>query len=302
MRIKMSLLVLEDVVKRFSRIVAVDGLSVQIPQGSIYGFLGPNGAGKTTTIRMIMNIIHPDSGRITVFGQEHAESLKERIGYLPEERGLYKKMRVKDILRYFGQLKGVPRAHVKASVSNWLEKVELTKWADSKVEELSRGMQQKIQFVAAIVHSPDLIILDEPFAGLDPVNTDLLKKAILGLRDEGKTVVFSTHVMEQAEKLCDSILLIDKGKKVLDGPLNEIKDSYKSNSVIVEYKGDGDSIAGLDQVESVAGSDGRIEISLSEGAEVQALLRAMLDKVEIERFEVKRPSLEEIFIRSVKEQ
>lgn len=296
----MSILSLENVTKQFGHLVAVDDLSVEIPAGCIYGFLGPNGAGKTTTIRMMMNIIYPDSGRISIFGQEYTGEMRERIGYLPEERGLYRKMRVKDILHYFGQLKGMAKKRLRTSVDDWLQKMELTGWANSKVEELSRGMQQKIQFIATVIHDPDLIILDEPFAGLDPVNADLLKTIIIELRSAGKTVVFSTHVMEQAEKLCDAIFLINKGRKILDGGLDEIKDRYRSNSVIVEYKGDGAFIAKLDQVKSVTGSDSRIEIALNDGARSRDLLKALVDRVDIERFEVKRSSLDEIFIELVK--
>ena len=213
----MDALELDSVCKSFGDLRAVDSLSVRVPSGSIYGLLGPNGAGKTTTLRMITNIIRPDSGRIQVLGEPSGGAVKDRIGYMPEERGLYRKMTAARMLAYFGSIKGVASGELAGRVRQWLKRVDLSDWADRKVEELSRGMHQKLQFALTCMSGPDLLILDEPFSGLDPVNLDVLKGIILQMRDEGTTVIFSTHVMHEAERLCDYILLINKGRSVLDG-------------------------------------------------------------------------------------
>jgi ABC-2 type transport system ATP-binding protein len=230
----MDAAVLSDVCKSFGEIHAVHDLSVKVPVGSIYGFLGPNGAGKTTTLRMIMNIIRPDSGWLSLLAGRSVEQAKNRIGYMPEERGLYRKMTVRKVLTYFGAIKGVTAAELARRVPEWLERVDLAEWADKKVEELSRGMHQKLQFVVTVINDPELLILDEPFSGLDPLNTDLLKSIILEMRQEGKTVIFSTHVMHEAEKLCDSILLINKGKVILDDRLAQIQLQQRSHAVSVD--------------------------------------------------------------------
>ncbi|MDH5405762.1 MAG: ATP-binding cassette domain-containing protein, partial [Candidatus Aminicenantes bacterium] len=235
----MGTLVVKEATKRFDKLVAVNRLSLEVPQGSMYGLLGPNGAGKTTTIRMIMNIIYPDEGDISIFGQHISEQVKDRIGYLPEERGLYTKMKVSELLLFFAEIKGVPKAEAKKRVGYWLERLELADRTDRKVEELSKGMQQKVQFISTVLHDPDLIIFDEPFMGLDPINTDQLKGIIVELKKRGKTIVLSTHLMEEVERLCEHICLINKGEKVLDGRLSEIKKRYGKNTVVLEFEGDG---------------------------------------------------------------
>lgn len=292
-------IVLEEVGKAFGSVRAVNGLSARIPAGTIYGFLGPNGAGKTTTIRMIMNIVYPDSGRIEILGEDSVEQRRGQIGYMPEERGLYRKMKVRSLLSYLGSIKGMKRAELGREIPKWLDTVGLSEWADKKVEELSRGMQQKLQFVATVINDPDLLILDEPFSGLDPVNLDLLKGILLRMRDVGKTVVFSTHVMEQAEKLCDFILLINKGKKIIDGTLEQIQSSYKSDAVTTELEGDTSFIADLPVVKSITRTGKRLEISLREKSDAQELLKALVGRVRVQVFEVKRPSLHEIFVHLV---
>ncbi len=295
----MDALVLENVSKSFGDVRAVDKLSVQVPAGSVYGFLGPNGAGKTTTIRMIMNIIRPDKGLIKIFDDGATTQNKARIGYMPEERGLYRKMKVGKVLAFFGAIKGLSASELNFRVPQWLQQVDLTGWANKKVEELSRGMHQKLQFAVTAINNPDLMILDEPFSGLDPVNQDLLKDIICRMRDEGKTILFSTHVMHEAERLCDFILLINKGKAVLDGRLDDIRSRYKSGAVSVELEGDTSFIRALPMVKTAETQGRRIEISLSEKADTQDLLKALVGRVRIKAFEVKIPSLHEIFVRLV---
>ncbi|MFQ6036021.1 MAG: ABC transporter ATP-binding protein [Sedimentisphaerales bacterium] len=295
----MDAIVVEQVCKSFGEVRAVDELSVRVPAGSIYGFLGPNGAGKTTTIRMIMNIIRPDSGHITILRDGETAQAKGRIGYMPEERGLYRKMRVSKVLAYFGAIKGLKARELSQHVPQWLERVGLVDWSDKKVEELSRGMHQKLQFAVTVINEPDLVILDEPFSGLDPVNQDLLKDIICQMRNDGKTVVLSTHVMHEAEQLCDFILLINKGKPVLDGRLDEIRARHKSGAVSVELEGDTSFVKTLPMVVGTESQGRRMEISLSEKADPQDLLKALVGRVRVQAFEVKVPSLHEIFVSLV---
>jgi len=295
----MNAILLEDVCKSFGDVHAVNNLNVNVPAGSIYGFLGPNGAGKTTTIRMIMNIIRPDSGRICIFGDHSTEQVKTRIGYMPEERGLYRKMKVAKVLSFFGAIKGCNARDLARQVPQWLERVELVDWADKKVEELSRGMHQKLQFAVTVINEPDLVILDEPFSGLDPINQDLLKDIILQMREAGKTIVFSTHVMHEAERLCDFILLINKGKPILDGRLDEIRSGYRSHTIAVELEGDTSFIKTLPMVRQTESQGRRMEISLSAAADPQDLLKELVGRVKVKAFEVKTPSLHEIFVRLV---
>jgi len=292
-------IVLQEISKAFGDLRAVDTLSARIPVGSIYGFLGPNGAGKTTTIRMIMNIIYPDSGRIEILGKNSVEQAREKIGYMPEERGLYRKMKIRSLLSYLGALKGMRRGALAREIPKWLDTVGLKEWTDRKVEDLSRGMQQKLQFVVTVINDPELLILDEPFSGLDPVNLELLKEILLHMREAGKTVIFSTHVMEQAEKLCDFILLINKGKKVVDGTLDQIQSRYKSDVVTAEVEGDTSFINDLPLVKSVTRTGKRLEISLRENSDTQELLKSLVGRVRVRAFEVKVPSLHEIFIHLV---
>ncbi|MFC1736769.1 ABC transporter ATP-binding protein [Candidatus Hydrogenedentota bacterium] len=292
----MDALVIEEVDKTFGATRAVDKLSAKVPPGSIYGFLGPNGAGKTTTIRMIMDIIRPDSGRISLFGVPSTNGCRERVGYMPEERGLYRKMTVNNFLAYIGRLKGMSRGDVNRAAPHWLEKVGLSDWSGKRVEELSRGMQQKIQFVTTVINDPDLLILDEPFSGLDPVNLDLLKSVMLEMRDDGKTVLFSTHMMDHAERLCDFIMLINDGRKVIDGPLDSIREGYASDSVLLETDSDTAFVGELPIVTSVSGRGKTLEIVLKDGADPQELLKILVDRVRVKRFETKVPTLHEIFV------
>ena len=292
----MDAVAINDVCKSFGEVRAVNNLDVKVPAGSIYGFLGPNGAGKTTTIRMIMDILRPDSGQIALFGDHSVERAKSRIGYMPEERGLYRKMTVRKVLTYFGAIKGVTAAELTRRVPQWLERLDLAEWADKKVEELSRGMHQKLQFAVTAINEPELLILDEPFSGLDPINTDLLKSIILEMRDEGKTVIFSTHVMHEAEKLCDSILLINKGRAILDDRLENVRAQKSSHAVCVELEGDTDFVSGLANVTKVESEGNRLEITLQESADSQELLRSLMERTRVQAFELKVPSLHEIFV------
>lgn len=295
----MDAISLQNVCKSFGKVEAVHDLSLRVPAGSIYGFLGPNGAGKTTTIRMIMNIIRPDSGRIQVLGDGTVAQAKTRIGYMPEERGLYRKMQVGKVLAYFGAIKGLGPRQLADRVPRWLQQMGLANWRNKKVEELSRGMHQKLQFAVTVINDPDLVILDEPFSGLDPVNQDLLKDIIIRMRDEGKTVVFSTHVMHEAERLCDFILLINRGRLVLDGRLDEIRSRHESHAVCAELEGDTGFIEALSTVTAVKAEGKRLEIVLAADADPQQLLRVLVKKTRVRAFEVKMPSLHEIFVRLV---
>ena len=295
----MNTVLLENVSKSFGRIQAVQELNVNVPPGCIYGFLGPNGAGKTTTIRMIMNIIRPDTGKISLFGNGTAKNTKSRIGYMPEERGLYRKMTVAKVLAYFAAIKGVPENQLTLRVKEWLKRIELDNWANKKVEELSRGMHQKLQFAVTVVNDPDLLILDEPFSGLDPVNQDLLKDIIMQMKNQGKTVVFSTHVMHEAEKLCDFIVLINKGKLVVNGTLEQIRSQWKSHAVYAKLDGDTAFLDSLPMVKAMNSQAGRLEIELDENADPQQLLKVLVEKVNVQNFEIKALSLHEIFVKLV---
>ncbi|MGM0431188.1 MAG: ABC transporter ATP-binding protein [Spirochaetota bacterium] len=293
---------LQNIVKHYGKIPAVDGISFTAEKGKIFGLLGPNGAGKTTTIRMIMNIIAPDEGTILFDGRPMREQDKDRIGYLPEERGLYKKMKVGELLLYLGRLKGKEDSELLENIDRWLDYFELSKWKFNKVEELSKGMSQKIQFIASVAHDPQIVFFDEPFSGLDPVSTDMLRETISDLARQEKTVLFSTHIMEQAEKICDTIFLINAGKKVVAGPLDEVKDQFGRRSVIVEFSGDGSFIHTLPQVEKVITYPRYIEIALVDGADPDALLTQLAGNISIRKFEIVAPSLHNIFISLVKKQ
>jgi ABC-2 type transport system ATP-binding protein len=291
-------LVLDRVTKRFGDVVAVDDVSVEVPRGTIYGFLGPNGAGKTTTIRMVMSILYPDAGRIRVLGNGNPEAVKDRLGYLPEERGLYKKMRASEILAYFGRLKGLPAGAARSRARRMLEEFGLGDWVDKKNETLSKGMSQKVQILGTMIHDPDLVILDEPFSGLDPVNVELVRNLILDVKRQGRTVIFSTHVMEQAEMICDGIVLINEGRKVLDGTLREVRQSGEQ-AIVIDYDGDGGELWRLPGVARVNDAGKTAELFLAEGADPQRLLRLLVDRLEIRRFDMREPSLHEVFVRAV---
>ncbi|HEV2021862.1 MAG TPA: ATP-binding cassette domain-containing protein [Terriglobales bacterium] len=288
---------LEKVRKTYGDFVAVDDLSFSIAQGAIYGLLGPNGAGKTSTLRMMIGITAPDSGTVSLFGEPFRRSHLSRVGYLPEERGLYKKMKVLEHLVFLAELHGLSAGEARRRALSWAERMEIAAWLPKKVEELSKGMQQKIQFIAALLHEPEFIIMDEPFGGLDPVNATLLKDVLLDLKKQGRTILFSTHRMDQVEKLCDSICLIDRGHPVLAGELKQIKAGYGKNHVQIEYEGDGAFLRQQDGlVESFNDYGNHVELRLKKGADAQELLRAAAARCRIRRFELSEPSLEEIFI------
>ncbi len=285
--------------KTFNGNWAVKELSFAVEEGSIYGLLGPNGAGKTTTLRMLLDILAPDSGAVSLFGQPFRREALRRIGYLPEERGLYRKMKVGEILVFLGLIRGLDRPAARAAVARWMARLEMQDWENKKIEELSKGMQQKVQFAATLLHDPDLIILDEPFAGLDPVNTVMLKNVMLELERAGKTIIFSTHQMEQVEKLCEAICLVNRGQSVLEGNLREIKRGFGRNTVVADVEGDWAFLRNLPGVRDVVDTGNSVEIKLLPEGNAQAVLAAMLPRLKVNRFEVTEPSLEEIFIRAV---
>jgi ABC-2 type transport system ATP-binding protein len=297
---KPEALCLEGVTKTFGDFVAVKDLSLSVRAGKIFGLIGPNGAGKTTTMRMIVNITMPDSGRIEFLGQPVGIALQDRVGYLPEERGLYKKMKVRDQLRFFGELKRFRGRAANETIDRWLEKLKLTDWKNKKAIELSKGMQQKVQFIAAVMHDPELIVLDEPFSGLDPVSVELLKDAVLELKAARKTIVLSTHQMEMAERLCDDVCLLNHSQKVLGGSLREIKRGYGRNSVALRLEGSDGVLDDRTLVARVERSSDEVEAVLADGANPQDLLRALIASgAAIQKFELVEPSLNEIFIQAV---
>ena len=290
---------LNQVRKCYDQFVAVNDISFTIEQGAVFGLLGPNGAGKTSTIRMMIGITAPDSGTIHLFGKPFDRKSLQRVGYLPEERGLYKKMKVLDQLIFLGELHGMAAAAARQQAVAWCRRLEIDAWMQKKVEELSKGMQQKIQFIAALLHDPDFIIMDEPFFGLDPVNATLLKDVLLDLKKKGKTILFSTHRMDQVEKLCDSICLINKGTAVLEGDLKAIKARYGKNNVQIEYEGNGDFLEKNPLVSAYNNYGNYVEVRLAPGADAQQLLRMVADRSRVNKFELMEPSLEEIFINTV---
>jgi ABC-2 type transport system ATP-binding protein len=291
----MNAVELHNVSKSFGKTVAVDDLSLDVPRGSVYGFIGPNGSGKTTTLRMIMNIYYPDGGTIRVFGDELHGACTDRIGYMPEERGLYKRMKVRDVLRFYGELKN--GVDVRREVDRWLERLELGEWAKVKVEALSKGMAQKVQFIATVVSRPELVILDEPFTGLDPVNADAIREAVLELQAGGATVIFSTHDMGVAERMCDFIFMIFKGRKVLDGTLAAIQDQYGSDTIRVKTEDGATALQQLEGVERVTDFGRAQELRVARDRDPQEILRAIISRTRVESFEITKPSLHDIFVR-----
>jgi ABC-2 type transport system ATP-binding protein len=291
----------ERVTKRFGEFTAVDDLSFEVRAGRVFGFLGPNGAGKTTTIRMIVGITRPDEGRIELFGERISNELQNRIGYLPEERGLYKKMKIVDQLRYFAALKGVSAAEADRRIDFWLDRMKLSEWKSKKTSDLSKGMSQKIQFIATVLHDPDLLILDEPFSGLDPVNVEFLIEVVAELKAQHKTIIFSTHLMETAERLCDDIILINKSRKILGGSLREVKESFGKNMIALRSSGDGRILEDAALVAKIVTHADEREIVLAENADPQVLLRKLIESgAVISKFEEIEPSLNDIFIEQVK--
>ena len=299
----MDLLQLENVHKKFGDFTAVSDISFAIEKGSMYGLLGPNGAGKTTTLRMIMDIIAPDAGSITFSGNRQVRDFLDQIGYLPEERGLYRKMKVRDVILFIAELKGLRRQRALSEIERWLEKMQLSEWIDKRIDELSKGMAQKIQFITTVIHKPELIILDEPFSGLDPINMTLLKDLMLELRDEGSTIIFSTHVMEQIEKLCDRICLIHQGKVLIEDELRAVKRSFGKSSVEIEYVGSLEPIHNSDWIRGLNDFGQYAEVKLRSPEDYRPLLRELVEKgVNVTRFELVEPTLHEIFVRSVEAQ
>lgn len=297
--------VLSNVTKTFGEHTAVDDLSLLVPAGSCYGFIGPNGSGKTTTLRMIMRILEQDSGDVSVLGNTNTRRPDDRVGYLPEERGLYKQMKVRDVLKFYAAIKGatLSRSELRASIDAWLDRLGLTGWGDKHVEQLSKGMSQKVQFIATVISNPRLVLLDEVFSGLDPVNRETMTEQILELRRKGVTVIFSTHDMGVAEEMCDRIFMIYKGAKVLDGTLDEIRHDYGMDTIRVNVDGAGaGEMAGIAGVSGVRDLGQVQELRLNRGADEQQILAAVMQLGRVRRFEIAQPSLQDIFIRIARPQ
>jgi ABC-2 type transport system ATP-binding protein len=292
----------ENVSKYYGDFTAVEDLSFEVKAGRVFGFLGPNGAGKTTTIRMIVGITHPDEGKIELFGERISTEMQNRIGYLPEERGLYKKMKIQDQLRYFAALKGVSQTEADKRIDFWLERMRLAEWKKKKTTDLSKGMQQKIQFISTVLHNPDLLILDEPFSGLDPVNVEFMMEVVSELKAHHKTIIFSTHLMETAERLCDDIILINKSRKVVGGTLRQVKASFGKNLIALRAIGGEAVLQDKTLAAKVTQHADEMEIELAENADSQTLLKRLIESgAAITKFEQIEPSLNDIFIEKIKE-
>lgn len=295
----MTQLSLQHIIKRYGDYTASDDVSFEIPKGKIFGLLGPNGAGKTTLIRMITRILYPDSGTILFNGENLAAKHTEKTGYMPEERGLYKKMKVGEHLIYLARLKGLSLTEAKKVVNHWLDKFEITGWYNKSIEELSKGMSQKVQFIATILHNPELLILDEPFSGLDPINSKLIEDEIYQLSQQGVTIIFSTHRMEQVEEICDDIVLVNKGKKILEGGIKELKQRFKENKFRVSFQGEIQNGL-LDKLNVVSNSNGELLVKFDEAHHGNDLLKVLVENdVEVNSFNEVLPSINEIFIRQV---
>jgi ABC-2 type transport system ATP-binding protein len=303
----MELFSAKDVSKTYANHQALTNVSISVEEGTIFGLLGPNGAGKTTLIRIINQITGPDSGSVYLDGKPLKPEDIDQIGYLPEERGLYKKMKVGEQALYLGQLKGLSRRDAMKELKTWFEKFEITAWWDKKVMELSKGMQQKVQFICTVLHKPRLLIFDEPFSGFDPINTDIITREILQMKKDGATIIFSTHNMESVEQLCDHIALIDKSKKILDGPTQQIREKYKSNIYDISYRGDldihGHILAGKYNILSnyQNGMGNRLSIQYPDGSNSGELIKDLIEHVEIVSFNEVIPSMNEVFIKVVKQ-
>ena len=291
-----------NVRKSFGDFTAVKDLSFEVRQGRVFGFIGPNGAGKTTTIRMIVGITGPDEGHIELFGERMSPRLQDRVGYLPEERGLYKKMKIVDQLRYFAALKGVGGVEADRRIDRWLDRMKLSEWKSKKTTDLSKGMQQKVQFISTVLHDPDLLILDEPFSGLDPVNVEFMIDVMNEFKAQHKTIIFSTHLMETAERLCNDILLINKSQKVIAGSLREVKASYGENLIALRVTGGESVLADASLVAKVVEHSDEMEVHLAHNADPQVLLRKLVESgAVVSKFETVEPSLNDIFIQNVAE-
>jgi ABC-2 type transport system ATP-binding protein len=292
-------LVLRGIRKAFAGHVAVQDLSLQVPRHSVFGLLGPNGAGKTTTLRMVMDILGPDAGTIEILGQPADHAARDRIGYMPEERGLYPRMVLEEQLVFMAAIKGLPRKQALARLGPWLERLGLADWRRRKTNELSKGMQQKAQFIATVLHQPEVLIVDEPLSGLDPVATDVMRDAMLELRRSGATIVLSSHQMETVERLCDRVALINRGEKILDGAVSEVKARYGKNTVVLAFEGDGRFIESLPGVAKVTDFGQYVEVRLADGHDPQPLLREAAARLRLRRFEIVEPSLHDIFVETV---
>jgi ABC-2 type transport system ATP-binding protein len=290
---------LRGVTKAFSGHVAVKGLSLDVPRASVFGLLGPNGAGKTTTLRMVMNIFAPDEGEIEILGRPADHPARDRIGYMPEERGLYPRMVLEEQLVFMAAIKGTPRKEAERRLGPWLERLGLADWRKKKTNELSKGMQQKAQFIATVLHEPEVLIMDEPMSGLDPVGMDVMREVMLDLHRRGATIVLSSHQMEAVEKLCDRVALIDRGEKVLDGAVSEIKARHGRNTIALAYDGDGAFLAAAPGVVKVTDFGRYVEIRLAPGADPQPLLHEAAARLRVRRFEIVEPSLHDIFVETV---
>jgi len=293
-------IVLKGIRKAFSGHVAVRDLSLEVPRGSVFGLLGPNGAGKTTTLRMVMNILGPDSGTIEILGKPADQAARDRIGYMPEERGLYPRMVLEEQLVFMAAIKGMGRKEAEKRLGPWLERLGLGDWRKRKTNELSKGMQQKAQFIATVLHEPDVLFMDEPMSGLDPVGMDVMREAMLDLRRKGTTIVLSSHQMEAVEKLCDRVALINRGEKVLDGAVSEVRARHGKNTVVLAYDGDGSFLASLPGVAKVTDFGQYVEVRLQDGTDPQPLLREAAERLRLRRFEIVEPSLHDIFVETVK--
>jgi len=298
----MSFLVVDSISKTFGDYTAVNDISFSVPKGIIFGLLGPNGAGKTTTIRMINNIIIPDKGNITLNGKRIDSETQNNMGYLPEERGLYKKLKVIDQMKYFGRLKGLDSKTAEKNAIQWLEKLGAKGWETKKIQELSKGMQQKVQFISTILHEPEFLILDEPFSGFDPINTELLKSIISDMKKLGKTIILSTHVMSQVEEMCDEILLINKGNIILSGKVSDTKKRYGNDSYQIIFEGEKSCFENIQNIEIISLKENEIEFKITNNKQINEILKSVVDKVEIHKFIKVEPSLHEIFINEVGKQ
>lgn len=286
---------LRGVTKSFGKTVAVNNLDLSVPVGSIYGFIGPNGSGKTTTLRMILRIFQPDQGEVVVLGNRSGKTADDRLGYLPEERGLYKRMKVRDLLTYYARLKGF--YDCKPEINKWLERLGATDWVNMKIDSLSKGMAQKVQFISAVVAKPKLVILDEPFSGLDPVNMESLREAVYSLRNDGTTIVFSTHDMDMAEKMCDTVFMIFQGNKVLDGTMDSIQSNFPANRVRVGFSGDEQTVPTLQGISEIDQIGRYFEFTLDDQTQSQTILQALADQRQLNHFEIVKHSLHDIFVR-----
>jgi len=290
---------LRGVQKAFAGHVAVKDLSLDVPRGCVFGLLGPNGAGKTTTHRMVMNVLGPDAGEVEVLGRPADHAARDRIGYMPEERGLYPRMVLEEQLLFMAEIKGTPRAEAAARIPGWLERLGLAGWGRRKVNELSKGMQQKAQFIATVLHQPEVLILDEPMSGLDPVGMDNMREVLLDLRRQGTTLVLSSHQMETVERLCDRVALINRGEKILDGAVSEVKRQHGTNTLVLAFDGDGGFLADLPGVARVSDFGRYVEVRMNDGTDPQPILREAAARLRVSRFEIVEPSLHDIFVERV---